>query len=163
IPLLQNELRRAGCELSLEGRRVVDAFAIFQKMEPRTLSAAYKLYCGKSIENAHRAEADAKASFEVFDAQLARYAELPQDLAGVKIHEVALTLPWLAVSSLLDKKKALPNIPLAKIGRAGIPSTYVPGRNTVFLALAVSLADAVGAKAVVLGANALDYSGYPDC
>jgi 7-cyano-7-deazaguanine synthase len=57
----------------------------------------------------------------------------------------------------------LPNIPLSKIGRGGIPSTYVPGRNTMFLALAVSLADSCGAEAIVIGANALDYSGYPDC
>jgi len=54
-------------------------------------------------------------------------------------------------------------MPLKKIGRGGIPSTYVPGRNTIFLSLAVSLADAVGASAIVIGANALDYSGYPDC
>lgn len=83
VPLLQTELKRAGFELKLEGRRLVDAFAIYQKMEPRNLGAAYKLYCGKSIENAHRAEADARASFEVFDAQLKRYAELPQDADGI--------------------------------------------------------------------------------
>lgn len=54
-------------------------------------------------------------------------------------------------------------MPLKKIGHGGVPSTYVPGRNTIFLSLAVSLADAVGAEAIVIGANALDYSGYPDC
>jgi 7-cyano-7-deazaguanine synthase len=83
--------------------------------------------------------------------------------AGVKICEVRLELPWLNASSLLDKKQKLPDIPLSRIGRGGIPSTYVPGRNTIFLALGVSLADAIGARAVVLGANALDFSGYPDC
>jgi 7-cyano-7-deazaguanine synthase len=83
--------------------------------------------------------------------------------AGVAFHEVKLSLPWLAVSSLANKRLKLPLIPLAKIGRGAIPSTYVPGRNTMFLALAVSLADAIGAEAVVIGANALDYSGYPDC
>jgi 7-cyano-7-deazaguanine synthase len=57
----------------------------------------------------------------------------------------------------------LPKIALAKIGKGGIPSTYVPGRNTMFLSLAASLADAIGAHAIVIGANALDYSGYPDC
>jgi 7-cyano-7-deazaguanine synthase len=69
--------------------------------------------------------------------------------AKVSIHEVTVSLPWLSGSS--------------KIGQGGIPSTYVPGRNTVFLALAVSLADAIGAGEIVIGANALDYSGYPDC
>ncbi len=83
--------------------------------------------------------------------------------AKIPLHVVELKLPWLRVSSLLDKSKKLPDLPLAKIGRGGIPSTYVPGRNTIFLALGVSLADALGANAVVLGANALDYSGYPDC
>lgn len=83
--------------------------------------------------------------------------------AGVPLHEVALALPWLGVSSLTNKSLRIPRTPLAKIGRGGIPSTYVPGRNTVFLALATSLADAVGAEAIVIGANALDYSGYPDC
>ncbi len=83
--------------------------------------------------------------------------------AKVKIHEVSLSLPWLMKSSLTNKSLRLPDIPLSKIGRGGVPSTYVPGRNTIFLSLAVSLADAVGAEAVVIGANALDYSGYPDC
>ena len=54
-------------------------------------------------------------------------------------------------------------MPLTQIGRGEIPSTYVPGRNTVFLSLALSLADATQAQAIVIGANALDYSGYPDC
>ncbi len=83
--------------------------------------------------------------------------------AGVCLHEVLVTLPWLSGSSLTNKKLRLPDMPLAKIGHGGVPSTYVPGRNTIFLSLAVSLADAIGAEAIVIGANALDYSGYPDC
>jgi 7-cyano-7-deazaguanine synthase len=83
--------------------------------------------------------------------------------AGAKHYELKVALPWLASSSLVDKKKRLPRIPLAKIGTGGIPTTYVPGRNTIFTALGLSLADAVGASLVVVGANALDYSGYPDC
>ncbi|MBI4371982.1 MAG: 7-cyano-7-deazaguanine synthase QueC [Elusimicrobia bacterium] len=85
------------------------------------------------------------------------------DAAGVPLREAALKLPWLSGSSLTNSRLRLPDVPLSRIGRGGIPSTYVPGRNTIFLALAVSLADAVGAQAVVIGANALDYSGYPDC
>jgi len=49
------------------------------------------------------------------------------------------------------------------IGAPGIPSTYVPARNTVFLSLALAWAEVVGAEAIVIGVNALDYSGYPDC
>jgi 7-cyano-7-deazaguanine synthase len=83
---------------------------------------------------------------------------------AVPIYEVSLSLPWLSESSsLIGKSRRLPSLPLSKIGQGGIPSTYVPGRNTMFLSLAVSLADSVGAAAIVIGANALDYSGYPDC
>ena len=81
----------------------------------------------------------------------------------VPLLEVSLDLPWLKSSSLVGRDIRLPDVPLSRIGRGPIPSTYVPGRNTILLALAVSLADADGAEAVVIGANALDYSGYPDC
>ena len=83
--------------------------------------------------------------------------------AKVPLHTMRLPLPWLKTSSLVDSRKKLPDVALAKIGRGAIPSTYVPGRNTMFLSVALSLADTVGAEAIVIGANALDYSGYPDC
>ncbi|MHB2026284.1 MAG: 7-cyano-7-deazaguanine synthase QueC [Elusimicrobiota bacterium] len=83
--------------------------------------------------------------------------------AGAGIISVKLPLPWLSVSSLVDGGKALPDIKISRIGQGAIPSTYVPGRNAIFLALAGSLADAIGAQAVVIGANAIDFSGYPDC
>lgn len=83
--------------------------------------------------------------------------------AGARFTLQRVRLPWLKASSLVDAGRPLPNIPLAKIGRGGIPSTYVPGRNTIFVALGLSLADTVDADAVVVGANILDYSGYPDC
>jgi len=83
IPMLQAELKRAGFELSLEGRRIVDAYAIFHKLEPRSLSAAYQFYCGKALPKAHRAEPDAMASWEVFQAQVERYPQLPRDLAAL--------------------------------------------------------------------------------
>jgi 7-cyano-7-deazaguanine synthase len=69
-------------------------------------------------------------------------------------------MPWKG-SSLLDKRIKLPitdyRLPIA------IPSTYVPARNTIFLSFGLSFAEAVGAGSVFIGANALDYSGYPDC
>jgi len=83
--------------------------------------------------------------------------------AGAELQTLRLKLPWLRASSLVDKRKRLPDIPQGRIGRGGIPSTYVPGRNMVLLSLGASLADSVGAGRIVIGANALDYSGYPDC
>jgi len=83
--------------------------------------------------------------------------------AGARLFELRLSLPWLQVSSLVDRERKLPDVPVKRIGKTGIPSTYVPGRNTLFMALGVSLADAVGADAVAVGANVLDFSGYPDC
>lgn len=83
--------------------------------------------------------------------------------AGARLETVRFRLPWLGTSSLIDRRKKLPDLPLSKIGSGGIPSTYVPGRNTLFVAFGLSYADAVGADRVVVGANALDCSGYPDC
>jgi 7-cyano-7-deazaguanine synthase len=82
-------------------------------------------------------------------------------------HVVHLSLPWLSdqkakePSSLTNKKLALPQ--QRKIHAHAIPSTYVPGRNIVFLSLAVSFAETIGARDIFIGANAIDYSGYPDC
>ncbi|OGR86224.1 MAG: 7-cyano-7-deazaguanine synthase QueC [Elusimicrobia bacterium RIFCSPHIGHO2_02_FULL_57_9] len=83
--------------------------------------------------------------------------------AGAPWHEISLSLPWLRDNYLINTKKKLPHVSLARIGKNGIPPTYVPGRNTILLALGVSLADSIGAEAVIYGANALDYSDYPDC
>ncbi|MDP2807759.1 MAG: 7-cyano-7-deazaguanine synthase QueC [bacterium] len=81
---------------------------------------------------------------------------------GVAYGVIPVKLPWRG-SSLLDKGSALPSAKSAKDIGAQIPSTYVPGRNTLFLSYGLSCAEAVGAGAVMIGANALDYSGYPDC
>lgn len=78
----------------------------------------------------------------------------------VPLIELNLSFPWLKSSSLVDKDK---KIPKGSIRKTDIPSTYVPGRNLVFASIGVSLADSIGAQAVVMGPNAIDYSGYPDC
>jgi DNA polymerase-3 subunit epsilon len=83
IPLLQNELKRAGFDWPLEGRRTADAFTIFARKERRDLTAAYKFYCGKDLTGAHRAEADVRATAEILFAQVERYADLPKDMAGL--------------------------------------------------------------------------------
>jgi 7-cyano-7-deazaguanine synthase len=83
---------------------------------------------------------------------------------GAKLYEIELEFPWLDVSSLVDRSKNLPAPgPRGTGSKDGIPSTYVPGRNLVFASIGVSLADSIGAGAVVMGPNVVDYSGYPDC
>lgn len=73
IPLLVEEFLRAGVDFDIRGRRFIDIQNIFHKMEPRNLRAAYRFYCGKDIINAHSAEADTRATFEILEAQLERY------------------------------------------------------------------------------------------
>ena len=73
IPVLMEEFLRAGIDFDIENRHFVDVQNVFHQMEQRTLKAAYKFYCGKDIENAHSAEADIKATYEVLKAQIERY------------------------------------------------------------------------------------------
>ncbi len=80
VPLLIEEFYRAGVDFALSERKTIDVQNIFYKMEQRTLSAAYKFYCEKEIENAHTAEADINATVEVLEAQLDRYDELENDI-----------------------------------------------------------------------------------
>lgn len=80
IPLLAEEFLRAGVDIDLTRRKFIDVQTIFYKMEQRTLSAAYKFYCNKSLENAHTAKADTMATYEVLKAQLDRYPELKNDV-----------------------------------------------------------------------------------
>lgn len=76
IPMLVEEFLRVGVDFDLKGRKLVDVQKIFHQMEQRTLSAAYKFYCNKTLDLAHSAEADATATYEVFQAQIARYPVL---------------------------------------------------------------------------------------
>lgn len=84
VPLLVDEFLRVDFSFDMKGRRMVDVQNIFHKMEQRTLAAAYKFYCNKEIINAHSAEADILATYEVFIAQLERYPELPKDVEGLQ-------------------------------------------------------------------------------
>jgi 7-cyano-7-deazaguanine synthase len=82
--------------------------------------------------------------------------------ARVKYQILKIKLPWKG-SALLDSRYPLPvTRSMKEIGK-GIPSTYVPARNTIFLSFALSCAEAMGAQAIFIGANAVDFSGYPDC
>jgi DNA polymerase-3 subunit epsilon len=77
IPILMEEFLRAGMEeVDLSQQRMIDVQHIFYQMEPRTLTAAYKYYCDKELENAHSAEVDIKATIEVLEAQVSRYPKL---------------------------------------------------------------------------------------
>ncbi len=81
IPFLLEELLNAGSTLDMNGRKTVDVQTIFHKMEQRTLSAAYRFYCNKELDNAHSAASDANATLQVLEAQLARYPDLQNDIA----------------------------------------------------------------------------------
>ena len=79
IPLLAEEMLRADVDFDMKNRLAIDVQTIFHKMEQRTLSAAYKFYCNESLENAHSAEADTKATYEVLKAQISLYEEVEND------------------------------------------------------------------------------------
>ncbi len=80
IPLLVEEFLRAGVDIDFSKRKLIDVQVIFHRKEPRTLEAAYKFYCGKTLEDAHSAEADTLATYEVLKAQLDKYGELENDM-----------------------------------------------------------------------------------
>lgn len=80
IPLLAEEMLRAEVDFDMKNRVAVDVQTIYHKMEQRTLSAAYKFYCGKDLTNAHSAEADTVATYEVFKAQVEKYEALENDI-----------------------------------------------------------------------------------
>jgi len=81
LPLLAEEFLRANVDIDLAKRKMIDVQVIFHKMEQRTLSAAYKFYCNSELTNAHTAEADTRATYEVLKAQLDRYDNLKNDVA----------------------------------------------------------------------------------
>ena len=104
---------------------------------------------GLSFDYGQRHRRELEAAAAVADAlQLAEH------------HTIAVDLAAWGGSALTDPAMAVPN---GGLQTGVIPSTYVPGRNTVFIAIGLSLAEARGAERLVLGVNAVDYSGYPDC
>jgi DNA polymerase-3 subunit epsilon len=83
IPMLIEEFLRIGIEFSIDGRKLVDVQKVFHMMEQRTLSAAYKFYCQKSLEGAHSAEVDATATWEVLEAQVDRYPQIGDTVESI--------------------------------------------------------------------------------
>ena len=92
--------------------------------------------------------------------ELEAAAAVARELGLAEHHTIAVNLAAWGGSALTDPRIAVPS---GGVQPDVIPSTYVPGRNTVFIALGLSLAEARGARRLVLGVNAIDYSGYPDC
>ncbi|MBD5215429.1 MAG: 3'-5' exonuclease [Bacteroidales bacterium] len=83
VPLLDAEFERVGVDLDLTKARFIDVQTIYHKKEPRTLSAAYKYYCGEELEGAHGANADTVATMKVLMAQLERYDDLPTEVGAL--------------------------------------------------------------------------------
>ncbi len=80
IPLLAEEFLRCEMNFNLKNRNIIDVQVIFHKMEQRNLSAAYKFYCKKELDNAHTSEADTRATYEILKAQFDFYSSLPQNM-----------------------------------------------------------------------------------
>ena len=79
IPMLTREFSRAGLSFTIANRRIIDAYNIFCRMEPRNLSAAYKFFCGKEMKDAHSAEADTLATVEIFEGEIRRYSRMAEE------------------------------------------------------------------------------------
>jgi 7-cyano-7-deazaguanine synthase len=97
---------------------------------------------------------------QVHACEIAAARHVAADLGVVRHIELDVNLAAFGGSALVGDG-AIPKD--RELESAGIPSTYVPARNTIFLSLALGWAEVIGADAIVLGVNALDYSGYPDC
>lgn len=83
IPMLAEEFLRVGLDFEFKGRKLVDVQKVYHLMEQRTLSAAYKFYCNKNLEDAHSAEADASATWDVLQAQIEKYPQLGSSVESI--------------------------------------------------------------------------------
>lgn len=83
IPMLNEEFLRAGVSVDVESRKLLDVQKVFHMMEQRTLTAAYKFYCQKNLDDAHSAEADAMATWEVLEAQLLKYPQIGNTVEAI--------------------------------------------------------------------------------
>lgn len=83
IPLLVEEFLRAGLEFNIDDKYLLDVQKVYHMMEPRTLSAAYKFYCDKTLDNAHSAEVDAVATCDILEAQVERYSQIGNTIESI--------------------------------------------------------------------------------
>ena len=86
IPLLAEEFLRVGIDFDMNTRKAIDVQVIFHKKEQRTLSAGYKFYCDKILEDAHSAEADTNATYEILKAQIERYDDIENSVAALSAY-----------------------------------------------------------------------------
>lgn len=105
VPLLLEEFHRAGVTLDLSRTKFIDVQTIFHKKEQRTLSAAYKFYCGSNLEDAHSANADTRATYEVLKAQLDRYNDLPNDMKALSEYSTYSNMVDFAGRLIYDDKR----------------------------------------------------------
>lgn len=114
-------------------------------------------------EAGHRVHALTVAYGQRHGVEVERARRIAASLGAAAHRVVSVDLTFLSGSALTDRRVDVPkDRPPGEIGE-GIPPTYVPARNTIFLALALAWAESLGARDLWLGVNALDYSGYPDC
>lgn len=83
LTVLECEFKRSGINYSREGRKILDVKLIYNKLEPRDLSSAHLKYCGKILENAHRADVDVRATIDVLESQLEQNSILPRDISNL--------------------------------------------------------------------------------
>ena len=83
VPVLVEEFLRADIDFDLKNRKLIDVQNIYHTMEPRNLTAAYKFYCDRNLEDAHTAEADAMATFEVLEAQVVKYPQIGNTVESI--------------------------------------------------------------------------------
>jgi DNA polymerase-3 subunit epsilon len=83
VPMLNEEFLRAGISVDIETKKLLDVQKVFHMMEQRTLSAAYQFYCHKTLEDAHSAEADATATWEILEAQILRYPQIGNTVESI--------------------------------------------------------------------------------
>ena len=95
--------------------------------------------------------------------EVARAVDVARRIGAATHRVLSIDLSFLAGSALTDRTVAVPKARGADEIGSGIPSTYVPARNTILLACALSWGESLGARDLVIGVNAVDYSGYPDC
>jgi len=113
FPLLVEEFYRADIEFEINNRKFIDVQRIFHKMEPRNLTAAYKFYCDRTLENAHSAEADTIATWQVLQAQIKKYEQLPNDIKG--LHEIIVQCNIVDLACLFVFNNE--NIPVFNFGK----------------------------------------------
>ncbi|WP_088323197.1 3'-5' exonuclease [Polaribacter tangerinus] len=108
IPLLAEELMRAGIDFDMKNRKAIDVQVIYHKKEQRTLSAGYQFYCGKELEGAHGAEADTNATYEILLAQVEKYKDIENTVEALSAYSThGLRADFAGFILMNDKKEEI--------------------------------------------------------